>query len=454
MEQKTKILLWGDYCCATGFATVLGNIARELHKTGRYDIDVLAINYSGDPYDKEKWPGSVYPAMPGIMSSGGPYADVYGRQRLLDLTGKGIYDVVFLLQDTFILQTMLETLKQTQTELVKMSGAKTFKIVYYFPIDAQAKPDWATDVVAKVDFPVAYTKFGRSEVAKYVPALANIPYIYHGTNVEDFFYIESRESVKKFRHDFWHGLADDRFLIVNVNRNQPRKDIIRSLMILKELKESGRNPFMYLHMQHMDIGGNIFVMAEELGLENEVDFILPHPNVFGANQGISVDKLNFIYNAADAILTTTLGEGWGLSVTEAFATKTPVIGPDNTSLSEIMADNRGILVQSGNNPSMFKMDLSDNERLRPIMDVEDAVGKIEQLMDSINNKFGSISDVEGAYEWAHNNTWEIICRLWITLIDAAAEIAKQQNAIPSGMNRAERRAIERKQTKAKNNAHL
>ncbi len=57
--EKVKLLLYGDYCCATGFAQVLGNIARELHATGKYDIDVIAINYSGDPVDREKWPGNV-----------------------------------------------------------------------------------------------------------------------------------------------------------------------------------------------------------------------------------------------------------------------------------------------------------------------------------------------------------------------------------------------------------
>ena len=165
-DRKIKILAWGDYCCSTGFGTVMSNIMRELHKTGRYEIDVLGINYSGDPYDEEKWPGRVYPAMPGLMSAAGPYADVYGRQRLCDLIGKNQYDVVFLLQDTFVLQDVLPTIKQTQAELAKLEGMNTFKIVYYFPIDATPKKEWATEVVKQVDFPVAYTKYGREEVAK------------------------------------------------------------------------------------------------------------------------------------------------------------------------------------------------------------------------------------------------------------------------------------------------
>ena len=438
--KKIKILAWGDYCCSTGFGTVMSNIMRELDKTGKYEIDVLGINYTGDPYDKEKWPGNVYPAMPGIMAQAGPYADVYGRQRLCDLIGKNQYDVVFMLQDTFILKEVLPTIKETQKTLAEMPDAKTFKIVYYFPIDATPKEEWATEVVQQVDFPIAYTKYGRAEIAKFVPSLAMMPYIYHGTNLADFDYIADRKAVKQFRHDYWHGLADDRFLMVNIARNQPRKEIARNLMILKELKDRGRNPLLYLHMQHADIGGNIFVMCDQLGIDRN-DVVLPHPNVFNANQGLPVETLNQIYNGADMILTTTLGEGWGLSITEAFATKTPIVGPNNTSLTEIMADNRGVLVPSGHTPSLWHVDQMDMERLRPLMDVELAADAIEDLMDGKN-----LPDVEAAYKWAQSNSWENVCKLWLQVIDGAAEVAYQANA-PALPNRAQRRAKDRKAKK-------
>lgn len=438
--KKIKLLAWGDYCCATGFGTVMSNIMRELEKTGKYDIDVLGVNYTGDPYDKDKWPGNVYPAMPGIMAQAGPYADVYGRQRLCDLLGKGEYDVVFLLNDTFILKEVLPTLKETQKKLAEMPDAKTFKMVYYFPIDATPKEEWATEVVQQVDFPVAYTKYGRAEIAKFVPSLANMPYIYHGTNFEDFDYIEDRTAVKQFRHEYFKGLADDRFLILNIARNQPRKEIARNLMVLKELKARGYKPLLYLHMQHSDIGGNIFVMADQLGLQKE-DLVLPHPNIFNANQGLPVSTLNQIYNAADMVLTTTLGEGWGLSITEAFATKTPVVGPDNTSLTEIMADNRGALVPSGNTPSLWHTDMQDMERIRPLMDVEAAADAIEDIIHG-----DSIPDIEAAYEWAKQYTWKVVCKLWLQVVEGAAQAAADANK-PLALNRAQRRALERKEAK-------
>lgn len=450
---KTKLLLYGDYCCATGFAQVLGNIARQLHATGKYEIDVLGINYSGDPYDREKWVGEVFPAMPGGMMNAGPYGDVYGRQRLLDLMGTGKYDVVYMIQDSFVLEPIMPEVKKTQDALIE-NGLNTFKTIWYFPVDAQLKKDWV-EAVSEADFPVVYTNYGKAEVLKYKPELEDrLKVIYHGNNPDKFFPIEDKDDVAAFRKNYFQGKADDRFLIVNVNRNQPRKDIARSLMILKELWDRGRKPLLYLHMQYEDSGGNIFTIANQLGLGKEYEFFLPSPKIFNANQGMPIEEVNRIYNAADAVLSTTLGEGWGLSATEAMATKTPLIIPDNTSFTEMGADNRAMLVPSGNDPSLWIVKEQDNDRVRPIMDVKAAADRIEALMDQKDS-----NDVEAAYKWVRSLDWSEICKIWIALVElAAVEAAKanveaqaRRDAAGDGgsqfMNRAQRRKLEKKAKK-------
>ena len=449
--EKVNLLLYGDYCCATGFAQVLGNIARELHASGKYNIDVLAINYSGDPKDNDKWPGNVYPAMPGGLMNAGSYGDVYGRQRLLDLMGSGKYDVVFMLQDTFVIEPIMEEIKKTQDALAK-NAMKTFKTVWYYPVDAQLKKQWV-DTVAGADFPVVYTEYGKAETLKHIPELEDrLRVIYHGNNPSNFFPIQDKQDVANFRKQYFNGKADDRFLIVNINRNQPRKDIARSLMILKELWDRGRRPLLYLHMQYEDSGGNIFTIANQLGLGKEYEFFLPSPKIFNANQGMPIEDVNRIYNAADLVLSTTLGEGWGLSMTEAMATKTPVVAPDNTSFSEMGAMNRVKLIPSGADPSMWIVKEQDNERIRPLMDVKAAADAIEAIMDGKEKP-----NVEAAFQWVSNLNWSNICKQWMAVVDEAAMAAARENyeleQKRSGggqfMNRAQRRKAEREAARNK-----
>jgi len=432
MNDKIRILALGDYACSTGFATVMSNIMMNLEATGRYDISVVGINYDGNPdYNHDRFPGKVYPAV-SALKMGGAYGDPYGRQQFLDLLGTGTYDVVFILQDTFIVQEMIEPILETYKAV-----ERKFKVVYYFPFDATPKKEWVEKVVAQVDYPVTYTEYAKNEALKFMPELSEkLDIIYHGTNLTDFYPIEKQEEIDHFRDTYFNGKAKDRFLITNVNRNQSRKDIVRNFMVLNELRKRGYDtPLLYLHMQHSDQGGNILVMADHFGFELGKDYILPNQQGFTAQWGFPVEVLNFIYNSSDIILSTTLGEGWGLSITEAMATKTPIVAPNHTSLTEMMADGRGHLVDAGNTPSLWIEKELDNERLRPLMDVEDAAKKIGAIID------GKAEDtVQKGFDWATSLGWDKICERWISKIDAAAHEAKAATATGQmANNRAQRR---------------
>ena len=72
--KKTKVIFYGDSpTCATGFGQVSRNILPALHNSGRYEVDILGINYWGDPHE---YPFKIWP-----MAVNGQ-RDPYGRQRL------------------------------------------------------------------------------------------------------------------------------------------------------------------------------------------------------------------------------------------------------------------------------------------------------------------------------------------------------------------------------------
>ena len=421
-SNKIKVLAWGDYACGTGFGTVMRNIMGELNKTNQYDIDVIGVNYDGGPYDIEKWPGQLWPAISALRTQG-PYGDVFGRQVFLDMIAQRDYDLVFIVQDTFVLQPIIPQMLEVQR-----SKPKTFSTIYYYPFDCAPREEWVTQVVAAFDFPVAYTEYAREESRKYIGPMAdNIGVLYHGTNTKDFFPFDAAKKEEARNSIF--GAVKDKFIVTNVNRNQGRKDISRSLMVLKELRNRGIDDvFFYMHMQETDFGGSVLQMARSIGVQPEKDFTIPDPRQFGAHSGFPIEFLNGIYNASDAYLTTTHGEGWGLSITEALATKLPVVGPRNTSLNEILGANseRGWLVDSGHTPSHWIIKENDNERMRPLMSVEQAADAIIEIRE---NTELTTKKVQDGYDWVTQYTWKNICRDWVDLFKKASNKTKSVNML-------------------------
>jgi len=419
MSNKIRVLAWGDYACGTGFGTVMKNIMGEIYKTGQYEIDVVGVNYDGGPYDTKLWPGRLWPAISALRTQG-PYGDVFGRQVFLDLLAQQDYDLVFIVQDTFIVLPIVPQILELQR-----NKPNSFKTIYYYPFDCAPREEWVTQCVANFDYPVAYTEYAKNESRNFIGAFADKQHvIYHGTNTKNFYPLKPEQREEARRSIFPH--MQDRFIITNVNRNQGRKDISRSLMVLKELRNRGLDkPFLYMHMQETDFGGSVMQMARSIGLDPTKDFALPDPKQFGAHSGFPIEFLNGIYNASDAYLTTTHGEGWGLSITEAMAVKLPVIAPDNTSVPEILGHDRGWRINSGHTPTHWVIKDNDNERMRPLMDVEQTADTIEYIM---NNPDEAARRADKAYEWIQKTTWADVCKQWKDLFEEAkASLDKKRN---------------------------
>jgi len=422
--SKTRVLAWGDYCASTGFGTVMSNIMRELDKTGKFDIDVVAVNYDGGPYDTQKWPGRVWPAISALRQQG-PYSDLFGRQVFLDMIARGDYDVVFVIQDTFIVEPIAKQIREIQA-----AKGNSFATIFYYPFDCSPKPTWVTTAVAAFDYPVPYTKYARDETKVFLGEIADkFPYVYHGTNTSDFYPV-SKEEKAQLKKEFFGPFAD-KFIVINVNRNQGRKDVGRSLLVLKELKRRGvEDVFFYMHMQETDFGGSILGMAQAIGVSPETDFTIPNPQQFSAHSGFPIEVLNKLYNSADAYLTTTLGEGWGLSITEAMAVGLPVVAPANTSINEILGENeRGWKVSSGDSPTHWVTKENDNDRIRPLVNVEKAADAIQEIMEGKN-----LERAQAGYEWVIDLTWENVCKEWVSIFNKAVNKVKSTQLLKSKPN--------------------
>src|SRR5437764_10108501 len=94
MTGKLKVLAWSDaVVAATGFGTVSRHVLAELHRSGRYHIDQLAINYHGEFFDTTKYPYQLSPAR--LLDP----ADAFGKAQLIRALTRSDYDILWILND-------------------------------------------------------------------------------------------------------------------------------------------------------------------------------------------------------------------------------------------------------------------------------------------------------------------------------------------------------------------
>lgn len=331
--ERPRILVAGDAAVPTGFARVVEGIFKPL--AAAYEIHQLGTNYRGDPHAYE-W--KVYPAEIG--------GDRWGANRIAALVEKIRPALVFVVNDIWVQHAYMK-------ELGRLEEAPP--VVLYCPVDGGPIGAENVEPLAGVARCVAYTEFGRAQLESAAseqrakdasfdfPAVDVIP---HGVDTDIFRPLETTEAVSPRVHArrlLFPGVPDieGRFIVLNANRNQPRKRIdttMRAFAIFAEGKPAGVN--LFLHMGVEDVGWNVVTLARRYGVEDRVLMSSLNKTI----QGVSQQQLNRVYNACDVGLNTSTAEGWGLPSFEHAATRAAQVVPRHSACEELWKDS-AVLVE-------------------------------------------------------------------------------------------------------------
>ena len=187
---------------------------------------------------------------------------------------------------------------------------------------------WAVKGLRKADHIISVS----NHTAKDIKQILNIKpeYITIVPNaVEPRFHQLPSTEIVAFRQQ--HHISPEQFCLLNVGSNQPRKNFITVLKVLKELKDKGLNIHLFRTGPELSDEFKIFIQTHNLS-----DCITD----FGRPSNTTLTK---IYNAADVLVSPSLYEGFGMTLLEAMACGTPVITSNATSLPEVAGD-AGIVV--------------------------------------------------------------------------------------------------------------
>jgi len=328
-DGKVKVLWVSDGEAPTGFARVAHSVIRHLDQE-KYEIHHLAINYRGDPH--ENW-WKLYPAAPAAnMGPMGP--DLWGFQRFQQLINDVKPNIIFLLNDPWVLQKYLALIIESKGLI---PGVETIPVVTYFPVDAsEHDQEWFRDYEELVRACCVYSDFGKNVVLD--TGAVNplrIKVVPHGIDKDRFYQMDKDYARKEIfplneKPEFVNS-----FIVLNANRNQPRKRIDITMRAFRDfVKDKPKNVKLYLHMGVMDMGWDIVRLATRYGIDERLAITSTLPNL----PNVPDSRMNEIYNACDVGLNTSLGEGWGLTSWEQAATGKPQIVPEHSVMKEIWED--------------------------------------------------------------------------------------------------------------------
>lgn len=321
-DKKLKVLFVADLVVETGFSTVAHNIIK--YNKDRFEFVGVGVNYNGDPHEYD------FPIFPAMIRQTG---NIYGIDRVCDLLMSDDFDVLFILNDAWAISYYLDAIKKNVSK-------KLPKIVVYFPVDSRFHgPEWYKDFDVVTEA-YTYTDFGVHVVnhpdCKPDLKLGIMP---HGVASEDFYQIyEDRGLAKRdLFGDKLTGIKDpyDSFIVLNANRNQPRKKLevtIQGFAMFAEDKP--HNVRLYMHCGVVDSAINVVRQAKRYKMDNRLVFTSLNPGI----QRVPKARLNQIYNSCDVGINTSLGEGWGLINVEHAVTGAAQIVPRHSSCQELFYD--------------------------------------------------------------------------------------------------------------------
>lgn len=300
-----KVLWIGDDACGSGFSRATSKVLE--HMAPRWQRAVLGVNYRGDPHDR---PYPLYPAWV-------PGGDILGVARVREIMNREQPDLVVMQTNPWNVPLYLK----------HISGVPVVGIIAVEGMNCKG-----TDLNG-LTRAIFWNKFSQDEAIKggmTVPSgvvpLGVDTSVYKPRDLADV------RATFAFSEEARAG-----FIVANVNRNQYRKRIDLSIQYFAEWVKSYdvRDAFLLLHVP---AGSKVSCDCENLavyyGIASQIILSIPKDTFMG----IPENALVRVMQAADIGLTTTLGEGHGLTTMEMMACGKPVIAGDFAALGEWAKD--------------------------------------------------------------------------------------------------------------------
>lgn len=331
-----KVALFGTHPKQfNGYSKVVYEIAKVMavdHKDIEFHVFGFQNFYANDrhrpdtPFDSV----TVYDAFAGEN----PKSQGFGIDQIEKYMSDLKPDVCVVYNDALVIHNCVSKIRSSGVEGVKI-------IAYFDQVYLCQKKEFIEFVNKNCDFVLAFTPYWETIIKEQGITLPT-DYLQHGLNPDTYYPIPKKVARQYF------GMSPDDFIILNLNRNQPRKRWDTCLKAFAEVvSRFPESPIKMLVATAVQGGWNLLEIYErELKKRNvSMEVGMKHLIILNNPQRITDEETNILYNVADIGINTCDGEGFGLCNFEQAAIGIPQVVPKLGGFIDFFDDESAYLVE-------------------------------------------------------------------------------------------------------------
>jgi glycosyltransferase involved in cell wall biosynthesis len=355
--NKYRVLFCGTYPIgqSNGYSRVVYYICKYLGR--KEDIQLTVYGFQNYNQTKGSQRNDIPPSVKlhDAMATEEPRRKGFGEKELPTFLRNNPQDLVIIFNDPVVTTMLVQNIVETLTP----EERKRFQLVSYMDqVYPYQRKNYIHLLNTHFDGIITFTPYWR-DMARSLGIKDTLPIYFfpHGFD-SDLYYPIPTEIARAY-----HSLKQDAFLILNLNRNQPRKRWDHTMMIMADLierhqaclkngtekskKNTAVRPLqLVIGTQSQGFFDLVEILEHELTLRGLPTTLIPDYIHFIPNAQMLSDRdINLLYNACDVGLNTCDGEGFGLCQFEHLALMKPQVAPNVGGFREFLNPQNAILIE-------------------------------------------------------------------------------------------------------------
>lgn len=313
--MPVKVLFFGTHPKQfNGYSKVVYELSKWLCKSKDIELTIWGFqNFYNNDKHRRDLPDNV--RIVDAFANEDPKGSGFGIEQIEKYVKENPHDVCIVYNDLLVITQVLNKLRSSQVPM---------KIISYVDqVYLCQKKEFIEQVNKLSDFAVAFTPYWENVMKDQGISLPS-SYLQHGFNKDSYFPIPKNIARKYF------NIKEDDFIILNLNRNQPRKRWDICLKAFAEVVSRHQDdPIKMIIATSVQGAWNLLdIFERELKKRNvHISVGLKHLIMLDNPQKITDEETNILYNVADIGINTCDGEGFGLCNFEQAGLGIPQVVP-------------------------------------------------------------------------------------------------------------------------------